>query len=60
MMNIEKISPEMANQLTQDPHSTSEGDREKVLEVAIGREVRAYRRPPRQVTLLTLACPFEV
>ncbi|MCV6584253.1 MAG: XRE family transcriptional regulator [Marinibacterium sp.] len=29
--------------LTQDPHSTRE-DREKVLEVAIGREVRAHRK----------------
>ena len=53
-MNIEKISPEMANQLTQDPHSTSEGDREKVLEVAIGREVRAYRRK-QEVTVAELS-----
>ncbi|WP_299375551.1 XRE family transcriptional regulator [uncultured Tateyamaria sp.] len=34
----------MASKLTQDPHSTRDGEREKVLEVAIGREVRAYRR----------------
>lgn len=34
----------MASMLTQDPHRTREGDREKVLEVAIGREVRAFRR----------------
>ena len=43
-MNIEKGAPEMSNMLTQNPHSTREGDREKVLEVAIGREVRAFRR----------------
>lgn len=53
-MNIEKISAEMATQLTQDPHSTREGDREKVLEVAIGREVRAYRRK-QEVTVAELS-----
>jgi transcriptional regulator with XRE-family HTH domain len=30
--------------LTQDPHAPSTGKREKVLEVAIGREVRAHRK----------------
>lgn len=30
--------------LTQNPHSVRAGDREKVLEVAIGREVRAFRK----------------
>ena len=39
-----KISQEGAHSLTQDPHRTRNGDREKVLEVAIGREVRAFRR----------------
>ena len=34
----------MASKLTQDPHRTRDGDREKALEVAIGREVRAFRR----------------
>jgi transcriptional regulator with XRE-family HTH domain len=53
-MNIEKISPEIANQLTQDPHSTRDGDREKVLEVAIGREVRAFRRQ-QQITVAELS-----
>ena len=53
-MNIEKISTEMANQLTQDPHSTRDGDREKVLEVAIGREVRAFRRQ-QQITVAELS-----
>jgi transcriptional regulator with XRE-family HTH domain len=53
-MNIEKISAEMANQLTQDPHSTREDDREKVLEVAIGREVRAFRRQ-QEITVAELS-----
>jgi transcriptional regulator with XRE-family HTH domain len=54
VMNIEKISSEMASQLTQDPHSTRDGDREKVLEVAIGREVRAYRHK-QEVTVAELS-----
>ncbi|EBA01878.1 DNA-binding protein, putative [Rhodobacterales bacterium HTCC2150] len=33
----------MSTKLTQDPHSTSDRG-EKILEVAIGREVRAYRK----------------
>ena len=37
-------SIDMASMLTQDPHRTRENEREKVLEVAIGREVRAFRR----------------
>ncbi len=37
-------SLDMASMLTQDPHRTRENEREKVLEVAIGREVRAFRR----------------
>lgn len=53
-MNIEKISAEMANKLTQNPHSTRDGDREKVLEVAIGREVRAFRRQ-QEITVAELA-----
>ena len=53
-MNVEKITPEMANKLTQDPHSTREGDREKNLEVAIGREVRAFRRQ-KEITVAELA-----
>ena len=43
-MNIEKMGTAMnATVLQQDPHSVRD-HREKVLEVAIGREVRAYRR----------------
>lgn len=38
-----KTSPMTATPLSQDPHLIREG-REKVLEVAIGREVRAHRR----------------
>ncbi|MEM9580219.1 MAG: XRE family transcriptional regulator [Pseudomonadota bacterium] len=34
----------MVIKLNQDPHRTAVGDREKVLEVAIGREVRAFRK----------------
>src|SRR6056297_1701881 len=39
--------------LRQDPHSTRD-DREKVLEVAIGREVRAFRRQ-KGITVAELA-----
>ena len=44
----------MAPKLTQDPHSVDEGAREKVLELAIGREVRAFRRQ-QQMTVAELA-----
>lgn len=40
-MNLESSKP--MTKLIQDPHSLRE-EREKVLEVAIGREVRAYRK----------------
>jgi transcriptional regulator with XRE-family HTH domain len=53
-MSIEKISAEAVNQLTQNPHSTRDGDREKVLEVAIGREVRGYRRQ-QEITVAELS-----
>lgn len=53
-MNIEKVSTEMVTKLTQDPHSIREGDREKNLEVAIGREVRAFRRQ-QQITVAELS-----
>ncbi|WP_170352117.1 MULTISPECIES: helix-turn-helix domain-containing protein [Ruegeria] len=43
-MKLKKNDKEMATNLTQDPHSVRSGDREKVLEVAIGREVRAFRK----------------
>lgn len=52
-MNIEKITPEKASKLTQNPHVVRE-EREKVLEVAIGREVRAFRRR-QEVTVAELA-----
>ena len=44
----------MASKLTQDPHRTRDGEREKVLEVAIGREVRAFRRQ-QDITVADLA-----
>ena len=53
-MNIDKLSIENAVKLTQDPHRTRDGDREKVLEVAIGREVRAYRRQ-QEITVAELS-----
>ncbi|WP_420860416.1 helix-turn-helix domain-containing protein [Algirhabdus cladophorae] len=52
-MNVEKITPDMASALTQDPHRVRE-EREKVLEVAIGREVRSFRRQ-QNVTVAELA-----
>ncbi|MCY4334209.1 MAG: XRE family transcriptional regulator [Litoreibacter sp.] len=42
-MEITKVAADMVVRLTQDPHSTRI-KREKVLEVAIGREVRAFRK----------------
>jgi transcriptional regulator with XRE-family HTH domain len=53
-VNIEKLNPNMVSQLSQDPHRTRENEREKVLEVAIGREVRAYRRQ-QEVTVAELS-----
>lgn len=53
-MNIEPASKELVARLTQDPHSTREGEREKVLEVAIGREVRSFRRQ-QEITVAELA-----
>lgn len=53
-MNVEKLNLESAVKLTQDPHKTRDGDREKVLEVAIGREVRAYRRQ-QEITVAELS-----
>jgi transcriptional regulator with XRE-family HTH domain len=44
----------MASKLTQDPHKTRSEVREKVLEVAIGRQVRAYRKR-QEVTVAELA-----
>lgn len=53
-MKIEKLEMTMtAVTLQQDPHSTKEA-REKVLEVAIGREVRAYRRK-QEITVAELS-----
>lgn len=53
-MNIEKLSADMATALTQNPHSTRDDEREKVLEIAIGREVRAFRRR-QEITVAELS-----
>lgn len=53
-MNIEKTSKEMAaTALQQNPHRLRE-TREKVLEVAIGREVRAFRKK-KNITVADLS-----
>ncbi|HCW85451.1 MAG: XRE family transcriptional regulator [Planktotalea sp.] len=44
----------MVTKLSQDPHVTSAGEREKVLEVAIGREVRSFRKQ-KEITVAELA-----
>jgi transcriptional regulator with XRE-family HTH domain len=49
-----KSAEKRAGKLQQDPHSTRADGREKVLEVAIGREVRAYRRQ-QEITVAELA-----
>lgn len=53
-MQIEKLDASRASTaLQQDPHRVVE-NREKVLEVAIGREVRAYRRK-QEITVAELS-----
>jgi transcriptional regulator with XRE-family HTH domain len=44
----------MATTLTQNPHSVDDTEREKVLELAIGRELRAFRRQ-QDMTVADLA-----
>jgi transcriptional regulator with XRE-family HTH domain len=53
-MNIETKSTSRKSGLTQDPHRVRTEGREKVLEVAIGREVRAHRRQ-QEITVAELA-----
>lgn len=54
VMKVERLEHSMAaNILKQDPHKVRDG-REKVLEVAIGREVRAHRRK-QEVTVAELS-----
>lgn len=53
-MNTEKKIAAMKPMLTQDPHRVRSEDRENVLEVAIGREVRAHRRQ-QEITVAELA-----
>ncbi|MFK7838345.1 MAG: helix-turn-helix domain-containing protein [Sulfitobacter sp.] len=53
-MNIEKHSTDMVVQLSQNPHRTRDDEREKVLEVAIGRQVRSYRKQ-QEITVAELS-----
>ena len=53
-MKLKKRDAEVVVNLTQDPHSVQSGEREKVLEVAIGREVRAFRKQ-QNITVADLA-----
>lgn len=53
-MNIEKIPETTAAKLTQDPHRLRREDREKTLEAAIGRELRAHRRK-QEITVAELS-----
>lgn len=53
-MKVEKVTLDQAASLTQDPHRTRDDEREKVLEVAIGREVRAFRRQ-QEITVAELS-----
>lgn len=48
----------MAKPLTQDPHKTRD-DRENVLEVAIGRQIRAYRKQ-QQLTVAELSALTDI
>lgn len=52
-MKIEKVAPEIVSKLTQNPHVVRD-EREKVLEVAIGRQVRVFRRR-QELTVAELA-----
>ncbi len=42
-MSVEKVTPAMAAKRTQEPSRARDGY-EKILELAIGRELRAFRR----------------
>ncbi|MFV0244740.1 MAG: helix-turn-helix domain-containing protein [Qingshengfaniella sp.] len=53
MTRDDSTSPPKSRNLTQDPHRVH-GEREKVLEVAIGREVRAFRKQ-QELTVADLA-----
>lgn len=53
-MKLKTRDAEVVTNLTQDPHSVRSGEREKVLEVAIGREVRAFRKQ-QNITVADLA-----
>ena len=58
-MDVEQLDVSMTNSLLQqDPHRVVE-NREKVLEVAIGREVRTYRRK-QEITVAELSATTGV
>lgn len=58
-MNVENLESHLASAtLKQDPHRIDE-NREKVLEVAIGREVRAYRRK-QEITVAELSTTADI
>ena len=52
-MSVEKVTPAMATKRTQEPSRARDGS-EKILELAIGRELRAFRRG-QEVTVAELA-----
>ena len=53
-MDSNQTNDNRVPQLTQDPHRIRSDDREKVLEVAIGREVRSFRKK-KEITVAELA-----
>jgi len=53
-MTIQRLTHAEATKLTQDPHRPDREDRENVLEMAIGRELRAHRRK-QEITVAELA-----
>ncbi|PVA09526.1 MerR family transcriptional regulator [Pelagivirga sediminicola] len=53
-MTVQKLTHAQAAKLTQDPHRGTKEDRENVLEIAIGRELRAHRRK-QEITVAELS-----
>ncbi|MEX1234860.1 MAG: XRE family transcriptional regulator [Roseovarius sp.] len=53
-MTVKQLTRSEAARLTQDPHRPQREDRENVLELAIGRELRAHRRK-QEITVAELA-----
>lgn len=57
-MSVIELKSEVTARLTQDPHSVKDNN-EKVLEVAIGREVRAHRKQ-KNITVAELSARTEL